>query len=179
MKEPRDRLKQLGLDNLSRVDIEELALKSEHVLDYNAFEVSLLLEESNIRIPTSLAINHLISGLLSVYEELKSPEDAEIFFRSGFRDTWAWCDLEIMELNNIDCLRELPYLRWLVNHGGICCQLPLYSSKDIFGCHCIFWAIGCHVRESWKGTGVAIYPSSESESSSSLPTPCVPDDEIS
>ncbi|KAF5574852.1 ankyrin repeat-containing protein [Fusarium pseudoanthophilum] len=179
MKDRRDRLKQLGLDNLSRVDIERLALESKHILDYNAFEVTRLLEEDNFRIPSSLAISDWNSGPVSVYGKLESPEDAEIFFRSGFGDTGAWCDTEIMEQKRILGLRWLPYLRWLVNHGGISNQLPLSSSKDIFGCHCIFWAIGYHIRKSWKRTGVLIYPSTESESSSSLLTPCVLEDEIS
>ncbi|KAF5677091.1 ankyrin repeat-containing protein [Fusarium circinatum] len=157
----------------------QMCLRSEHVLDYNAFQVTQLLEKSGIQLPASLAIIGYkpFSGPVSVYEKLDSPEDADIFFRVGFRETWAWCDAD-MKLPDIPFFRGLPYLRWLANHGGISCQVPRSSSKDIFGFHCIFWALGDHIRDDWQRRCFTLYSQSESEDSSSVLAPCASIDEV-
>ncbi|KAF5254430.1 hypothetical protein FANTH_688 [Fusarium anthophilum] len=94
--------------NLSSTNIEELGLRLEYVLDYNAFQVTQLLEQSGTQVPASLAIigSEMFSRPLSVYEKLDSPEDADIFFRAGFKDTWAWRPQKTSSESNTSSVTE-------------------------------------------------------------------------
>jgi hypothetical protein len=180
MKERRDRLKQLALNNLSRTDIESLGLESEHVLDSNAPEVTRLLKESDICVPAALVISRYkwCSDPFSVYKELSSTDDADMFFRVGFRNTGSWYDYDDLRLLSISRDPNLPYLRWLTEHGGIYCHLPFSSAKDIFGSRCIFEAIGSDIKNSWTRRCIRLDQSDESGNNYSLIAPPALDREI-
>ncbi|KAH7219660.1 hypothetical protein DER44DRAFT_761358 [Fusarium oxysporum] len=173
MKDRRDRLKQLALENLSGTDIQQLGLESERILDLNALKVTQLLQERGIYVPGALAIvgNGRLSGPLPVYQMLSSSDDADIFFRVGFRDTGSWYNAQMVE-RGVFPPKNLPYLRWLVNHGGLSYQLPLSSSKNIFAIRCIFSSIGYEAMLSrlW----LEIDRSDESDTSNTSPAPPVP-----
>lgn len=149
MKDRRDRLKQLALENLPIAEVERLGLASERVLDSHASEVTQLLQDSGIAVPAALAV--MRSEPLPVYQALCSPDDAEIFFRVGFRDTDSWCTADTAELERIPDM-GLPYLYWLTKHGGISCQLSVASARDIFTAHFTFWKIGHDFGISWPGS---------------------------
>ncbi|KAF5639666.1 ankyrin repeat-containing protein [Fusarium sp. NRRL 52700] len=163
MKDRRDRLKRLGLDNLSGTDIEQLGLESEHVLDSNAFKVSQLLQKRSICVPEALAVAdmEIFAHFRPMYQVLDSPDDADLCFRVGFRDVASWCNDNDLARWGFCRRKSLPYLRWLADNGGIRCQLPFPTVKDIFGSVCIFSAIGREI--SYR-----LDQSNESDSGSSL-----------
>ncbi|ENH75760.1 hypothetical protein FOC1_g10003924 [Fusarium oxysporum f. sp. cubense race 1] len=175
IKDRRDRLKQLALESLSGTNIQQLGLESEHILDFNAFKVTQLLQERGIHVPASIAIigDRSFSGPVPIYRELESPNDADIFFRVGFRDTWSWYNIPIVGLEDIPCL---PYLRWLAKHGGLSCQLPFSSSKDIFAIRCIFSAIGREIK--YSRLCLEMDRSDESDTSNTSPAPPAPNREV-
>ncbi|KAF5548236.1 ankyrin repeat-containing protein [Fusarium mexicanum] len=144
MKDRRDRLKQLATVSLSTMDIKHLGLESESTLDSNAFEVSLLLQANNVEIPAALDIleNGPFPHRGTVYQQLDLPQDADLFFRVGFRDTRSWHHQTQLEPTHIYPWPDLSYLHWLANHGGINCQLPFSSSSDIHGIRLIFATFG-------------------------------------
>ncbi|KAF5606219.1 ankyrin repeats (3 copies) domain protein [Fusarium subglutinans] len=152
MKDRRDRLKQLATDSLSTMDIQHIGLDSESALDSNAFEVSLLLQANNIEIPAALGIleNESFPDQGTIYQQLDLPEDADLFFRVGFRDTRSWHSEAQMEPWHTPPWPDLSYLHWLASHGGITCQLPLSSSSDIHGVRLIFATLGHYIAESEK-----------------------------
>ncbi|EJP69640.1 uncharacterized protein BBA_01605 [Beauveria bassiana ARSEF 2860] len=142
MKDRRDRLKQLALENLSIEEVERLGLASESLLDSHASEVTQLLQGGGIAVPAALAV--VSSESLPVYHALYSPKDAEIFFNVGFRDTDAWSTRGMAEIALLCCSPSmgLGYLHWLSKHGGISCQPSVASTKDVFAAHLIFLMIG-------------------------------------
>lgn len=142
MKDRRDRLKQLALENLPIAEVERLGLASERVLDSHASEVTQLLQDSGIAVPAALAV--VRSESLPVYRALDSPGDAEIFFRIGFRDTDAWCPLDMAENLVFDYLgnrASLRYLHWLMAHGGFSCQPSVASARDTLAAQLTFSVI--------------------------------------
>lgn len=173
MKDRRDRLKQLALENLSRTDIQQLAPDSEQILDLNAFKVTQLLQERGICVPEALAImgNGRFPGPLPVYQNLSSSDDADVFFRVGFRDTGSWYESPMVQLGVIHPAQNLPYLQWLANHGGLSRQLP-FSCKDIFAIRCIFSAIGYEIKSSILC--LEIDRSDESDTSNTSLAPPIP-----
>ncbi|KAI3574497.1 hypothetical protein IWW34DRAFT_705998 [Fusarium oxysporum f. sp. albedinis] len=175
IKDRRDRLKQLALENLSGTDIQQLGLESEHILDFNAFKVTQLLQERGIHVPASIAIigDRSFSGPVPIYRELESPNDADIFFRVGFRDTSSWYNIPIAGLEDIP---RLPYLRWLAKHGGLSCQLSFSSSKDNFAIRCIFSAIGREIK--YSRLCLAMDRSDESDTSNTSPAPPAPNRDV-
>ncbi|KAM3504735.1 hypothetical protein MY11210_008237 [Beauveria gryllotalpidicola] len=151
MKDRRDRLKQLALENLPIAEVERLGLASERVLDSHASQVTQLLQDSGIAVPAALAV--VRSESLPVYRALTSPEDAEIFFCVGFRDTDAWCTLNTGERYQLSCFKfdshaGLRYLHWLIKHGGISYQPSDAPARDIFAAHLTFWLIGFELASS-------------------------------
>jgi hypothetical protein len=150
IKDRRDRLKQLALDNLPITEVERLGLSSERVLDSHASEVTQLLQNSGIRVPTALAV--VGNERLPVYQALCWPADAELFFRAGFHDTDSWCNADAAELDVFpNLVQDLPYLHWLTKHGGISFQLSFASARDIFTAHYTFWNIGNDLTNYWPG----------------------------
>ncbi|RYP92826.1 hypothetical protein DL770_000997 [Monosporascus sp. CRB-9-2] len=151
IKDRRDRLKQLALDNLPATEVKRLGLVSERVLDSLASRVIQLLQDRGICIPEALAVAR--NGPSSVYQALCSPWDAELFFRVGFYDTDSWCNANAAELEDIpNLVQDLPYLHWLAKHGAISCQLKSFASaRDIFTAHFIFWGIGEDLKYDWPG----------------------------
>ncbi|KAF5713071.1 ankyrin repeat-containing protein [Fusarium mundagurra] len=154
-----------------RSDIEQLGLRSKHVLDSNTFKVTQLLQKRGVCVPEALAMreNGIRSYPWSVYGQLESPDDADILLRLGFRDVESWCDSDDLERWYVPGRQSLSYLRWLANHGGICCQLPFPTAKDIFGSACIFSAIGTEIRDSWTSSCFRYGQSNESDGGNSLP----------
>lgn len=137
MKDRRDRLKQLALDNLPATELEQLGLVSDRVLDYSASRVVHLLQERGICIPEALAVTR--SRSLSVYQALSNPEDAELFFRIGFHDTESWYDPILS--------KKIWYINWLAKHGAISCQLKsMESAMDIFMANHIYNKIGENIK---------------------------------
>lgn len=148
MKDRRDRLKRLALENLPKTDIEQLCLESKHVLDSAAFEVTQRLQQMGICVPEALAVVDK-ERFRPVYQLVDSCDDADLLFRAGFRDTTSWCNVDDVERWDISPpLEPLSYLRWLANHDGIYCRLPFPTVKDIFGSACIFSAIGYEFGQS-------------------------------
>jgi hypothetical protein len=129
MRNRRDRLQQLALDQLPAAEVEQLGLVPDHVLDSLASRVVHLLQVRGVCIPEALAVTRTRS--LSVYQALGTPWDAELFFRVGFHDTdsWCHCDADAAEFGHSPNLRAtLPYLHWLAKHGSISCQLKSFES---------------------------------------------------
>ncbi|KLO93492.1 Uncharacterized protein LW93_13104 [Fusarium fujikuroi] len=164
MKDRRDRLKWLALENLTKTEIEQLCLESKHDLDSEAFEVTQRLQQTGICVPEALAVGDNES-FRPIYQLVDSYDDADLLFRAGFRDTASWCDADDVEWWDILLPRQpLPYLRWLANHDGIYCRLPFPTVKDIFGSACIFSAIGYGINNHWTRRWSKFDQSCESES---------------
>ncbi|TXC03302.1 hypothetical protein FocTR4_00000113 [Fusarium oxysporum f. sp. cubense] len=179
MKDRRDRLKQLALENLCGTDIQQLGLESEQILDLNALKVTQLLQKRGICVPEALTIvgnRRRYLGPWPVYQKLSSSDDADIFLRVGFRDTGSWYNAPIVELMAIPPYTNVPYLRWLADHGGLPCQLPFPSSKDVFAIRCIFSAIGYYIR--YSRLSLEIDRSDESDTSNTSPTPPAPNRDV-
>lgn len=149
MKDRRDRLRMLALNNLPATKVEQLGLVFDRVLDSRASQVVHLLENRGVCIPEALSVTR--SKSLSVYQALYSPQDAELFFRVGFHDTDSWCNTDAAWKSNYrpERTQDLPYLHWLVKHGAMSCQLNSFNSAmSIFTANYTYWRIGedfkCH-----------------------------------
>ncbi|KAH6641013.1 hypothetical protein F5144DRAFT_562295 [Chaetomium tenue] len=146
MKDRRDRLKQLALDNLPTTELQRLGLVSTSVLNSAASRVIQLLKDRGVHIPEALALS--TNEPSSVYQVLTSPGDSELFFDTGFHDTGSWCNSNTMELEDISNIgQDLSHLHWLATHGGISLR-HLQSSatqKEISVTNYIFWRIGYDV----------------------------------
>ncbi|VTT72410.1 unnamed protein product [Fusarium fujikuroi] len=168
MKDRRDRLKRLALENLPKTDIEQLCLESKYVLDSEAFEVTQRLQQAGICVPEALAVGDNES-FWPIYQLVDSCDDADLLFRLGSRDTASWCDADDVERWEVSLQQEpLSYLRWLANHDGIYCRLPFPTVKDIFGSACIFSAIGYEINNHWTRRWSKFDQSCESENGRSL-----------
>ncbi|KAI1061267.1 hypothetical protein LB506_011591, partial [Fusarium annulatum] len=149
---------------------EQLCLESKHVLDSDAFEVTLLLQQTGICVPEALAVVDNEWFFRQIYQLVDSIDDADLLFRARFRDTASWCDADDVERWAISPPPEpLSYLRWLANHDGIYCRLPFPTVEDIFGSACIFSAIGYEINNHWTRRWSKSDQSCESESGHSLP----------
>ncbi|KAH7141998.1 hypothetical protein EDB81DRAFT_899466 [Dactylonectria macrodidyma] len=173
VKDRRDRLKQLALENLPATEVDRLGLASKRVLDSLASQVIQLLQDRGVCIAEALAVAR--NGPSSVYQALRSPWDAELFFRVGFHDTDSWYNVDATELNAVP---NLPYLHWLARSGAISCQLNSFaSSRDVITARFIFWKIGIDLmwHSPYKCLNLSRFaPSEFSEWSRGLP----PDDRI-
>ncbi|VUC33350.1 unnamed protein product [Clonostachys rosea] len=139
IKDRRDRLKQLAIDNLPAAVLSQLGLSPEHVLDSLAPRVTQLLQDHGVCIPEALSIG---PGSAPVYQKLCSPSDAELFFRIGFRDLDSWRDVDRAELRNLPSQRP-SYLHWLAAHGARSCLFKSFESpKSIFVAHFTFFEMG-------------------------------------
>lgn len=144
MKDRRERLKQLALDQLSSAEVEQLGLDSDRVLDCLAPRVIRLLSDRGVYIPKALTV--ISPTWRPVYQALSSPQDAELFFRAGFQDTDLWCnytDLAEFCLFPCEIGQDLSYLHWLAKHGAISYQLKSFeSAMDIFIANYTYGKIG-------------------------------------
>lgn len=148
MKDRRDKLKQLALDNLPATEVEQLGLVPGRVLDSLASRVVHLLQDRGVCIPEALAVRRNKS--LSVYQALCVSWDAELFFRVGFHDTDSWCNCNVDAAEFDDApnlVQDLPYLHWLAKHGSMSCPLKSFeSAMDIFTANYTYWRIGEEVE---------------------------------
>jgi hypothetical protein len=144
IKDRRDRLKQLALDNLPATDLGRLGLTSQDVLDSAAPRVIQLLDDRGVCIPEALAARRSGHEPSSVYQALRLPSDAEHFFSVGFHDTDSWCNTDAAELDNLPSLiPHLPYLHWLGTHGaGLFQFMSFETGRKIFMANFTFWRIG-------------------------------------
>ncbi|GAM37334.1 hypothetical protein TCE0_023r07174 [Talaromyces pinophilus] len=131
-------------DNLPATEVEQLGLVPDHVLDSLASRVVHLLQVRGVCIPEALAVTRTRS--LSVYQALRTPWDAEVFFQVGFYDTDSWCDCDAYAAefgHSPNLTGELPYLHWLAKHGSISCQLKSFeSAMDIAIANYTYYKIG-------------------------------------
>lgn len=149
VKNRRDGLEQLALDNLTATEVERLGLASGRVLDALAPQVTQLLVEQGVHVPEALALERNYPH--SIYQAIRRPEDAELFFRAGFHDTDSWCKLDPPTLRYTPGGEEnLAYLHWLAMHGATSFQLKsLTSAGNIFTTRLLFFRIGDEIR--WHG----------------------------
>lgn len=118
MKDRRERLVQFALDNLSMSDIEYLGLRvpgeNIPVADTLAWRTAEFLHRRGIRVPDALAMGSPNSRHIPIYQAVKDPDDGDIFFQLGFR-------VDIPGLIMMDPVfwrnAQLPYIRWLSDHG--------------------------------------------------------------
>jgi hypothetical protein len=149
MRNRRERLKQLALDNLPATELEQLGLMSKAVLNSAAPRVIQLLQDRGVQVPEALA--PVRDWWPSVYQALHCPRDAQLFFNAGFRDTGSWCDADAAELECIPYhLRKHPleYLCWMATHGGASLDLEHFETeKQIFMANYTFWKIGLRLGQ--------------------------------
>ncbi|KAK6064800.1 hypothetical protein SCUP234_12857, partial [Seiridium cupressi] len=92
LKNRRERLEKLALENLSDLEKSAMALGSGHVLDIHAARVVELLMEKGIKVPAALTLGEtsniqaMRESWGSVYHEICDANDAELFFNCGFCD---------------------------------------------------------------------------------------------
>jgi hypothetical protein len=142
MRDRRNRLRQLALDNLAPPDTERLGLLGGHVLDSTAEAVLQSLQHRNVPIPDALVVTRDETGhILSIYQILKSPSDADLFFRLGFRDTDSW-----LVSGEFDWYMP-EYLQWLATHGVDVVHKSVIAGRGVVSAHCISWSIGWEVQE--------------------------------
>ncbi|KAK6063243.1 hypothetical protein SCUP515_12566 [Seiridium cupressi] len=90
LKNRRERLEKLALENLSDLEKSAMALGSGHVLDIHAARVVELLMEKGIKVPAALTLGEtsniqaMRESWGSVYHEICDANDAELFFNCGF-----------------------------------------------------------------------------------------------
>lgn len=144
MKNRRDRLKMLALDNLPATEVEQLGLVFDRVLDSRASQVVHILQDCGVCIPGALSVTR--TKELSVYHALCEPQDAELFFRVGFQDTDSWhnCKNHAANLNDPPRMRQdLAYLHWLTKHGAMSCQLKSFNpAMSISTANYFYWTLG-------------------------------------
>lgn len=174
MRDRRDRLKRYALDTLPTTELERLGLMSERVLDSAAPRVIQLLKDRGSDIPEALAVER--NGPSLVYQRLRVPSDAEVFFSVGFQDTDSWFDADAAELKNVPNLeQDLAYLHWLGTHGASTLELKSFDSKTrIFVANYTFWRIGedlDHWSRSWIFNNVRFPFFSHSSSTDDSETP--------
>jgi hypothetical protein len=113
------------------MEVERLNLVPGRVLDSLGPRVVQLLEDYGVQVPPALLVAKTQSRSSSIYGELGSPADAELFFQVGFHDTDSWCDAEATSLKNLSFkYRGLHYLHWLAKHGATSCQLRSCESEE-------------------------------------------------
>ncbi|KAI1748981.1 hypothetical protein F4782DRAFT_338738 [Xylaria castorea] len=149
MKQRRDELKRLALDNLTKTEAKSLRLHENTVLDRNVREVQKLLTSRGVKIPS-----HLDKELeYSVYRLSKFPGNSvnhlDQLWALGFRDIDSfdgWGSLPVLEQHNFDAVR------WLIEHGTDY-WTPLNERRDstwIHGpatpAHTVFAKMGRQVR---------------------------------
>jgi hypothetical protein len=123
LKDLRDRIEKLALDNLSAHEIKRLSLGCGSALDARAAQVTNLLVERGIEILPALMLNvdtnaktpHQSS--VSVYHYIDDKYAAELFFKLGFRD------IDELDGNGFSPLLShdkwyLAYNYWIVDHGA-------------------------------------------------------------
>lgn len=146
MRNRRERLKQLAIENLTPAESRRLGLMSGGVLDHFVPQVLQLLRERSVTIPKAFSIGWLgPSATRSVYQALGDPLDAERFFALGFRDTDVWWEDMVEFRGNGYPLPKPPYLQWLAEHGADVLfhhLTPLESGRGLFTAHYVFWEIG-------------------------------------
>jgi hypothetical protein len=155
MKDRRDRLKKLALDNLGTAEAELLKLSNGTVLDFHAPVAEQLLLQRSIHVPEALNVlqrlppgrKHWIEVVqrkqLSVYNQVDDPFIADIFFRNGFHDTISWFETEEGNSSLLYC--PFAYIEWLDRHGVDALFRPmcrLENNRGIFSAHYTFYAIG-------------------------------------
>jgi hypothetical protein len=155
MKDRRDRLKKLALDNLGTAEAELLKLSNGTVLDFHAPVAEQLLLQRSVHVPEALHVlqrlppgrQHWIEVIqrrqLSVYHEVDDPFIADLFFHNGFHDTSSWLKTEEGNSSLLYC--PFAYIEWLDRHGVDALYRPmcrLENNRGIFSAHYTFYAIG-------------------------------------
>ncbi|RYP90381.1 hypothetical protein DL770_003528 [Monosporascus sp. CRB-9-2] len=121
----RERLKHLALENLSHLEAEDLGLCDGNVLDTLTGRVIKQLRKHHVPVPAALL--PFDSGFVSdtgwsVYCDLKSTTDAELFFQLGFRD-----------LNTANAFGHAPLAYAAHNYAPVSCLLWLREhGADLF-----------------------------------------------
>ncbi|MBE3041098.1 hypothetical protein IMZ48_00620 [Candidatus Bathyarchaeota archaeon] len=146
IKNRRDRLKQLALNNLAAAQLDRLGLDSTRDLDSLAPQVIQLIEEHGFHVPEALIASR--NAPSSVYQELWILENAELFFRAGFHDTDSWCRADAVKQEDMENLdMGIEYLHWLASHGAYSLHLKsLTSARDILIAHFTFLKIGENIQ---------------------------------
>lgn len=150
LRHQRERLRDFALDNLPAPVTENFNLRHEHVLDFGARQVLHLLQKCDIDIASFLGENANIShDYQPIYSFNWDPDDADRFFRQGFRDVdpqepedfpiWWWGPGHHM---------SMPYLQWLVQHGVDPSRRLHRRNNIIYNAHCIFQQIGNSLRRA-------------------------------
>ncbi|KAI0549750.1 hypothetical protein F4679DRAFT_573349 [Xylaria curta] len=137
LKQYRDELKQLALNNLTSIEAESLGLHNNAVLDANAFTVHKLLQSRGVNIPSHL-YTYRSERFASVYHmEYSNPIILDHLWALGFRDIDK-------KMHNLDSVR------WLIEHGADF-WTPLTArghitkiTTSITPTHSIFSTIGCY-----------------------------------
>ena len=84
LKDRRQRLKKIALDNLPDVEVERLGLGGEAVLDASATQVVQLLEQRGVQIPSALIVGgpgkRVGKNVRSIYETINDLSVADIFY---------------------------------------------------------------------------------------------------
>ncbi|KAI0436950.1 hypothetical protein F4803DRAFT_197268 [Xylaria telfairii] len=158
VKDRRDRLRQLALENLPPTEVDRLGLAPGHVLDSFAPQVVQLLQDHyHVQIPAALTVLEMEprdqGSPLSIYQALADRRDAELFFRSGFHDTDSWCRYDVVGLdgfnNRFNSRSFLLYLHWLMKHGSMSHQLKSFKSGNrIFATNYLFLILGQNLGPS-------------------------------
>ncbi|RYO81601.1 hypothetical protein DL766_000834 [Monosporascus sp. MC13-8B] len=157
----RERLKHLALEHLSPVDAENLGLYDGNVLDSVAGRVIERLHKHHVPVPVPL-LSIVSRGLSytneSIYFDLRSATDAELFFRLGFRDpntTGTYEPTPLAYAAKSGC--SIAYILWLIEHGADVSRCLEYSS-DTFPQFVIQGATNAHWLSGWIGDWI---PSSQ------------------
>lgn len=145
MKDRRHELKRFSLSNLAEAEGEIMGLNSERVLDSLAPKTIPMLQERGISVSETLGVTRYRS--LSIYQVLRRPYHAELFYRAGFHDTNSWYDFRPPKCGFLsNSTEELAYLHWLTRRGGMPWQLRVSESfatkGDMVAAHFLFWIVG-------------------------------------
>ncbi|KAK7934687.1 hypothetical protein PG985_000182 [Apiospora marii] len=119
----RSRLRQLGMNHSSILAFEGFVVDTAEMLDTRAEELSNILTKHNIRIASPLVLlrSELPNYNGSIYQSLRRPWQAEIFWHLMFRD------LNSPSLKNkspplvtafTGSVSSFDYIEWLLEHGA-------------------------------------------------------------
>ncbi|KAM0814100.1 putative Fungal N-terminal domain-containing protein [Seiridium cardinale] len=186
LKNRRERLEKLALENLSDLDKSAMALGSGHVLDIRAARVVELLMEKGIKIPAALTpgetlnIQVLRKSWGSVYHSICDADHAELFFNCGFHDLDKPSDEGLPPLamkGNLGLMNDIPYFKWLIDHGADPFRL-LYPTSARYGTilasatsvHHLYWVLGEGFSWSLYQTSGWEYPQSLASLHSIVPS---------
>ncbi|RYC55236.1 hypothetical protein CHU98_g10977 [Xylaria longipes] len=144
LKQRRDELKSLALENLTETEAKSFGLHENAVLDSNALKVQELLQRRGVNIPPHLHVEEKW-GVASVYQAsslTQNIESLDKLWALGFRDIGSPDEFGWVPLTRAS--RNFEVTRWFIEHGADY-RTPI-RNNNWTPAHILFNYMGRHYR---------------------------------